>query len=393
MTRLATIPKTCAVALLVLLPSLGIPSPARATDPAAIPRADARPLDLPDTVLVDEEGRKVRFRSDVVHDRVVAIQLIFTTCGTICPPLGANFGKLRKLLGDRAGRDVELISLSVDPAADTPERLKAWATQFGYGPGWTLLTGPEEDVRAVRKALKVDSGDKSSHSPLVLVGNPATGTWTRAYGLASPASLVAAIDEVAKGSAASAAPAAPAAPAASSPSTTKPPAAAAPTGESAAAGYFTDVVLVDQDGRERRLYSDLLKGRTVVINTFFTHCEGSCPVTAATFRYLQEQLGGHLGKELTLLSISVDPATDTPARLKEYAARFAAGPDWLLLTGSPENVRFALSRLGQWVDHPDAHSNVLLVGNDRTGLWKKVFALGKREEVLAAVQSVVEDRN
>jgi protein SCO1/2 len=382
MNRLVSI-LTSAATLLALLGSAGAPSPLRATEAGALPRADARPLDLPDTVLVDEQGRKVRFRSDVVHDRVVAIQLIFTTCGTICPPLGANFGKLRKLLGDRAGRDVELISLSVDPTADTPERLKAWATQFGYGPGWTLLTGPEEDVRAVRKALKVDSGDKSSHSPLVLVGNPAMGTWTRAYGLASPASLVAAIDEVAKGSAAP-------------PVSTPKPAPApepAPTGESAAAGYFTDVVLVDQDGRERRLYSDLLKGRTVVINTFFTHCEGSCPVTAGTFRYLQEQLGSHLGKEMTLLSISVDPATDTPARLKEYAARFAAGPDWLLLTGSPENVRFALSRLGQWVDHPDAHSNILLIGNDRTGLWKKVFALAKREEVLAAVKSVVEDRN
>jgi protein SCO1/2 len=380
---------TCAAGLLVVLPYLGAPGAALAAETGAIPQADARPLDLPDTPLVDEQGRKVHFRSDVVHDRVVAIQLIFTTCGTICPPLGANFGKLRKLLGDRAGRDVQLISLSVDPQADTPERLKAWATQFGYGPGWTLLTGAEEDVRALRKALRVDSGDKSSHSPLVLVGNPTTGKWTRAYGLAAPATLVTAIDEVAKNPVS---PAVPTTPAAATP---------APEGGangSAAAGYFTDVVLVDQNGREQRLYSDLLKGRTVVINTFFTHCEGSCPVMAGTFRYLQEQLGerlgkDRLGKELTLLSISVDPATDTPARLKEYAARFAAGPDWLLLTGSPENVRFALSRLGQWVDHPDAHSNILLIGNDRTGLWKKVFALAKREEVLASVLSVVEDRN
>jgi cytochrome oxidase Cu insertion factor (SCO1/SenC/PrrC family) len=315
---------------------------------------------------------------------VVAIQLIFTTCGTICPPLGANFGKLRKLLGERAGRDVQLISLSVDPAADTPERLKAWATQFGYGPGWTLLTGPEEDVRGLRKALRVDSGDKTSHSPLVLVGNPATGKWTRVYGLAAPATLAAAIDEAAKAPA-PAPSAAKTAPEGKTESGSK--------GSGSTASYFTDVVLVDQDGREQRLYSDLMKGRTVVLNTFFTHCEGSCPVTAATYRYLQEQLGKRLGKELTLLSISVDPETDTPARLKEYAARFAAGPDWRLLSGSPENVRFALSRLGQWVDHPDAHSNILLVGNDRTGLWKKVFALAKRDEVLAAVLSVVEDKN
>lgn len=371
------------IASLSILATIGPPAAPASAAAEAIPHADARPLDLPDTVLVDEQGHRVRFRSDVVHDRVVAIQLIFTTCGTICPPLGANFGKLRKLLGERAGRDVQLISISVDPQADTPERLKAWATQFGYGPGWTLLTGPEADLRSVRKALRVDSGDKASHSPLVLIGNPARGKWTRVYGLAPPATLAAAIDEVAKP-----APVAPARPEGREGREGK-----AESGSGRAASYFTDVVLVDQDGQERRLYSDLLKGRTVVLNTFFTHCEGSCPVTAATYRYLQEQLGHRLGKEMTLLSITVDPEADTPARIKEYAARFAAGPDWRLLTGTPENVHFALSRLGQWVDHPDAHSNILLIGNDRTGLWKKVFALARRDEVLAAVLSVVEDQN
>jgi protein SCO1 len=355
-----------------------------ATLPAQAPSSsDVRALDLPDTVLTDEHGQKVRFRSDVVRDRVVAINFVYTTCGTICPPLGATFGKLRALLGERAGREVELVSISVDPATDTPERLAAWSAKFGAGKGWTLLTGDEREVRTVLKALRSDLGDRASHSPLVLIDNPATGKYTRAYGLASPSTLLAAIDEVAHGPAAPP-PTTPAAPAAEE---------APAVQDKPAASYFTDVVLVDQEGREHRLYSDLMKDRTVVIDTFFTHCQGSCPAMAGTYGYLQGQLGDRLGRDVALLSITVDPAADTPAQLKEYAARFAARPGWYFLTGSPENVRFALSRLGQWVDHPDGHSNLLLVGNDRTGLWKKVFALGRREEVLAAVQSVVEDRN
>jgi protein SCO1/2 len=93
-----------------------------------------------------------------------------------------------------------------------------------------------------------------------------------------------------------------------------------------------------------------------------------------------------------LISITVDPVNDTPAKLKEYANRFHAKPGWHLLTGSKENVEAALRKLGQWTEEPANHQNLFLIGNDRTGLWKKAFALAKPEEVLPVVDSVVNDK-
>jgi protein SCO1/2 len=352
------------------------------------------PLAVPDQVLVNERGERVRLVSDVLKDRVVVINFIFTTCGTICPPLGANFGRLRKLLGERAGREVELVSISVDPETDTPERLRAWASAFGQGqgPGWTLLTGARRDVGTVLAALGFGVADKRSHTPLVLIGSAASGAWTRANGLAPPATLLAAIDAAgAPGGVAGARKVSTAAPATAGPQAPAAPQATASMSAGAAARYFTDVVLVDQDGRERRLYTDLMKGKTVVIDTFFTGCAASCPTMAATFAYLQEKLAPRLGRDVALLSISVDPDADTPEKLKQYAARFKAQPGWSFLTGRRDDVKAALGRLGQWVEERGDHSNVLLVGNDRTGLWKKGFGLARREEVLALVESVIED--
>ncbi|MCI0417861.1 MAG: SCO family protein [Acidobacteria bacterium] len=97
---------------------------------------------IPDVVLLNQRGEQVRFYSDLVKNKVVAINFIFTTCTTICPPMGVHFSKLQKLMGKRAGRDFHLISISVDPVTDTPQRLKAWGEKFDAGPGWTLLTGP-----------------------------------------------------------------------------------------------------------------------------------------------------------------------------------------------------------------------------------------------------------
>jgi protein SCO1/2 len=165
-----------------------------------------------------------------------------------------------------------------------------------------------------------------------------------------------------------------------------------PTEPSPAHQYFGDVKLVNQDGQEMRFYSDLLQGRTVIIDAMFTDCTGACPVMSGTFAKIQDHLGDRLGKDVLLLSISVDPVNDTPARLKEYAARFHARPGWYFLTGSKENVETALRKLGQWVDTRESHQNLFLIGNDRTGLWKKAFGLAKPEEILAIVDSVVNDK-
>ena len=168
---------------------------------AAVPAAagdapEVAAIDIPDVPVLDQEGRKLLFRTGLVEGKVVAINFIFTNCTTICPPLAATFGKLRKLLGERAGRDVHLISISVDPVTDTPAHLKAWAAKFGDGPGWTLVTGTREDITRLLKSLGAYTANMNDHPPLVLISNR-RGQWTRAYGLASPAKLAAAIDEMA----------------------------------------------------------------------------------------------------------------------------------------------------------------------------------------------------
>ncbi|HEX9945151.1 MAG TPA: SCO family protein [Thermoanaerobaculia bacterium] len=155
--------------------------------------------------------------------------------------------------------------------------------------------------------------------------------------------------------------------------------------------YFGDVKLVNQDGQEMRLYSDLIKDRIVVIDVMFTACTGACPVISGTFAKLQDHLGDRVGKDVYLLSISVDPVHDTPAKLKEFAGRFHAKPGWYFLTGSKKNVETALRKLGQYVEDPAAHQTLFLIGNDRTGLWKKAFGLTKPEDLFPVVDSVVND--
>jgi protein SCO1/2 len=160
---------------------------------------EAGQVRVPDVAVVDADGRPLHFYSDLVEGKTVAMNFVFTTCTTICPPMGANFAKLQKLLGDRAGRDVHLISVSVDPVTDTPERMKAWGEKFGAGAGWTLVTGERDQVTTLLKALGVFTPDINDHAPVVLVGDDAQQTWTRTYGLAPPATLVEVIDQVAAG--------------------------------------------------------------------------------------------------------------------------------------------------------------------------------------------------
>lgn len=156
-------------------------------------------LSIPDIPVVTQDGREVRFFQDLVEGKVVAMNFVFTTCTTICPPLGASFGKLQEELGEKIGRDVHLISVSVDPLTDTPERLKAWGEIFGAGPGWTLVTGDKDEVTQLLKALQVFTPDIRDHSPVVLAGNAATEAWTRAYGLAPPKELAEILGDLAAG--------------------------------------------------------------------------------------------------------------------------------------------------------------------------------------------------
>lgn len=160
---------------------------------------------------------------------------------------------------------------------------------------------------------------------------------------------------------------------------------------SAAESYFTNVELVDQHGESRRLYRDLLQGKVVIIDTMFTECTGVCPVMSKTFQKIQEHVGDRLGEDVHMLSFSVDPETDTPEKLREYAERWEARPGWYFLTGEPDNVFLALRKLGGYVEDRDAHNTVIIIGNEPTGLWKKALGLAPSHKILPIVDSVLQD--
>ena len=166
---------------------------------------------------------------------------------------------------------------------------------------------------------------------------------------------------------------------------------AVPEDASPAQKYFSDVVLVNQNGEEMRLYTDLLKGHTVVMSPFFTTCTGVCPVLTQKLKALQDRFGEHLGNDLVMLTITVDPETDTVEKLKAYADGFEARKGWYFLGGKKENVDWALYRLGHYVEQKESHSNVFIVGKEPTGLWKKVMGLSDAGEIGDIVQGVLDD--
>ncbi len=143
----------------------------------------AAPLPIPNVEVVTHEGRRVRFYDDLIKDRVVLINFMFTTCRGICPRVTRTLLETRKLLGERVGKDVFLYSITLDPATDTPQVLKRYAESNGTGPGWTFLTGNPDNLELLRNRLgfrdpdpKVDA-DRTQHGAIVVFGNAKMDRW------------------------------------------------------------------------------------------------------------------------------------------------------------------------------------------------------------------------
>jgi protein SCO1 len=341
---------------------------------------------IPDIELVDQDGKTIHLYSDLVKGRVAALSFIFTTCTTICPLIGANLGRLQTEVGQSLGEEVELISVSVDPATDTPQRMKTWGAQFGAKAGWELLTGDQEAVAQLLKTLGLFTPDIQSHSPFLLLVNDRTGDWTRVNALETPPSKIAEILQKMAQTAVSRNPKPDAERAAAAVATDDSPAA------SPAERYFGDALLTNQDGKQLRLYSDILKGNVVIINSFYSTCSSVCRVTIPVFKQLQNELGERVGKDVRLISITVDPESDTPEVLRKYAAGVGAKPGWVFLTGDKQTVDQVLYRLGLYAEAKENHSNVFIIGNEPTGLWKKVLGVAPPYEIWRSVESVLDDR-
>lgn len=167
------------------------PKPKPTTDPGAVTS-----LRLPDVPVQDQNGKSLSFYRDLVKGKVVAVNFVFTTCTAICPSLTATFRKVQQQLAEQKV-PAQLISISVDPTVDTPERLHEFAAKFKAEPGWTFVTGNTSDIDSILKEFGVAVANKNDHTPMVLIGNDESGYWTRAYGLSSPTSLVKLITEAA----------------------------------------------------------------------------------------------------------------------------------------------------------------------------------------------------
>lgn len=335
---------------LILVASLLFPGGALAQEAAVEPVS----IEIPDVRLLDQDGREVALR-ELLQSQRVLVNFVFTTCSTVCSPMTAIFSQVQRDLGAKGVRDVRLVSITLDPAVDTPARLKAYADGFGRQEGWTFLTGKPETMAKVLRAMGGHVPEKTKHAPFTLLRGGKG--WHRLLGIASSSKLIAALDQIGQGSTASV--------------------------DDAARGWFTDTEVIDQHGTPHRFYTDLIKGNTVLIHFAFTSCKGACSPIARNLVKVQRLLAEK--KDVKILTLSVDPLNDTPKELKEFARRVEAGPGWYFLTGVPENIEGIRRRLGDSTETPDEHPMVLLIGNVSTGNWVKAMASEDAAKIAEAV--------
>jgi protein SCO1 len=184
---------------LVVVATVGFPTVAQSPQKkSGAVTVDKVQIEIPDLTVVDQDGVKRRFYSDLIKDKVVILSFFFTSCPTMCPVMNNTLGKLQTTLGDRLGKDVFIVTVTKDPQTDTPARLKTWGQSLHMKPGWTMVTG---DMQAIGKIVLDFTGDplgQDMHNTIFLVGNDKTGSWTDLSGYASPSDLREQIDLVSR---------------------------------------------------------------------------------------------------------------------------------------------------------------------------------------------------
>ncbi len=149
---------------------------------------------FPEIELTTHEGKRVRFYEDLIQDKIVSINFIFTRCSDSCPAETAKLKEVYERLGDRVGRDIFMYSISIDPEHDTPEALKKFADKFQTGPGWLFLRAEEEDVKRLEERFGLDLDadeydDPEDHNISLVMGNERTGQWIKRSPFDNPGAL------------------------------------------------------------------------------------------------------------------------------------------------------------------------------------------------------------
>ena len=163
----------------------------------------------------------------------------------------------------------------------------------------------------------------------------------------------------------------------------------APNSNPWGADYFPNVPLVTQDGKTVMFYDDLLKDKKVLIDFIFAKCEDGCPLDTANMVRVQKLLGDKVGKEIHMYSITLDPEHDTPAVMKEYAAQYGAGPGWLFLTGTRENIDKIRYKLGD-VGKKEEHANAVKVGDIARGQWVRIPLTADPSYIVSEIRGLFE---
>ena len=163
--------------------------------PDAAPPASAK-VALSEAPLLDQGGRRVRLAQDVIGERIAVVNFIYTSCTTVCPVSSATFAQLQKRLGAALGREVVLVSITVDPLRDTPQRLREYGARYRAAEGWTWLTGAKPDVDGALKGFGAYTPNFEDHPAMVMVGDARAGKWTRFFGFPSVDDLVARIEAI-----------------------------------------------------------------------------------------------------------------------------------------------------------------------------------------------------
>jgi protein SCO1 len=153
-------------------------------------------------------------------------------------------------------------------------------------------------------------------------------------------------------------------------------------------GYIPNLQVFTQDGKTVRFYDDLIKGKIVIINFIYTSCTDICPIATARMAQLEEKLGEAMGRDIFMVSMTVDPQNDTPDRLKAYAEAFQAGPGWTFVTGTPDSIRAINYKFGERSRNLSEHRNEIVLGNDSTGQWQRDSVFGDINRLVMTVRAI-----
>ncbi|MDR4516897.1 MAG: SCO family protein [Nitrosomonas sp.] len=160
------------------------------------------------------------------------------------------------------------------------------------------------------------------------------------------------------------------------------------------APVIPNIELTDQDGHKVRL-DELIPEHIVLVNFMFTNCNSGCSPQTAILRATQEAIEvSDLNGKILLISITVDPLTDSPAQLRHYAERFdvrtGVENGWVFLTGSSQQVRRIMQSFGERGSVPEAHTNLIWIGNQAKKRWTRTAALNGPDVLSRLVREITQ---